>query len=602
MALFLPTRGTLLTHSQRTFSAYAIRINRALLCDKIIRSVQFDRITQATKTKCRFLSDSRSLDEIHRRWYCNKHLHHGVVIQTTGRSLTHTEVRPQILSLNLSTSSGYVPSKLSGKGHLLGSDYADSYAQLEGKLDLRDKSMIDFLMEYKGRNGDCHVPTGNTKNAREEREQLGVSDEVADWVVNQRKLYRRFRNKKGKLSSSLAAKFKILESIGFMWSCREAKWQRSFNKLEEIYRSHNEWNLLKMKEQENPQLHAWIEQQRKTYRKGLMPMERGMLLREIAFVFDPNETRWWENYRNLCRYHKEHGSTMVPLVDNDETPNYLGQWVARQRRLYHMDSLSDDRISALNDIDFSWDPEAESWENYYNQLCDFHQKHNHTRVPKSMGSLWNWVDRQRRSYRKRLRLGNACDISDTIETETSRGTLITNENVQKLSTLGFEWEDTPPKGDAENRIKRLMNVTFELSIHDENWAKHYDKLCAFHKKFKHFSIPTGSDKYKELNTWVRHTRYLYNSNKLPKNRVELLDSIGFAWTAEDAKWDRLCEEFLSFHEENGHSNVPLKNTELYRWAEKQKENCEYFDQIQLVGTTANNERWKRLRTLKKILF
>jgi hypothetical protein len=462
--------------------------------------------------------------------------------------------------------------------------------------------MIDFLIQYRTRTGDCHVPTGNSKSARAEREDLGVSDEVADWVVKQRKQYRHSGTRKGKISDSLAVRIIVLESIGFMWSCREAKWQRYFNTLERAYASQKEESRVESKEQDNPKLYAWTEQQRKAYRQGTMPIERESLLKEINFLFDPNDTRWWENYRNLCQYHEENGNTMVPLLDDEGDPNYLGQWVARQRRFYHNDSFREDRKKALNDLGFSWDPEAESWEKYYIQLCDFHREHNHTRVPKSMGSLWNWVDRQRRSYRKRLRLRDG-QSDEMLETDvSSRRTLITNENVQKLSTLGFEWEDTSQKGEVENRIKRLMHVTFELSIHDENWAKHFDKLCAFHKKFMHFSVPTGPGEYKELNTWVRHTRYLYNSNKLAKNRVELLDGIGFAWTAEDAKWDRLCDEFLSFHKEYGHSNVPVKNTELYRWTEQQKENFENFDDFKLEGSKAKTERRKRLHTLKEIFL
>ena len=211
----------------------------------------------------------------------------------------------------------------------------------------------------------------------------------------------------------------------------------------------------------------------------------------------------------------------------------------------------------------------------------------------------NWVDRQRKSYRKRLRLRDANNSGETNE-EVSRSTLITKENVQKLSTLGFEWEDTPPKGDAEYRMEKLMNVTFELSIHDENWANRFENLCTFYKKFNHFSIPTGAGEYKELNTWVRHTRYLYNSNRLPENRVELLDSIGFAWTAEDAKWDRLCEELFLFHKENGHCDVPRKNTELYRWTKHQRENHQSGESNNF-GTKAKIERKRRLETLDKIL-
>ena len=577
MATSLRTKGISRIRKRNSLLPGVIRSNspRVQLC-KTINS-RLDGATEARQTSGR----------IHQRRYSNHHFHHHSC-QSGSLSLSHLWSRPKIHFQNYSTTSS--PENSVGRGNAL------PYF----KLSMEDKSMINVLVQYRGNHGDCHIPTGNAKNAQEEREKLGVSNAIADWVVKQRKLYRQSSNKKKQISDTLLAKFMILESIGFIWSCREAKWQRYFNKLEKIYGSQEEGNLFILKEQDDPQLYAWTEQQRKAFRKGTMPMERENLLRTINFVFDPNEAKWWQKYRDLCKYHDEHQSTMVPLVDEDENPNYLGQWVTRQRRLYHDDSLGEDRIQALNDINFSWDPEAESWEKYYNQLCDFHRKHNHTRVPKSMGPLWNWVDRQRKSYRKRLRLRDANNSGETNE-EVSRSTLITKENVQKLSTLGFEWEDTPPKGDAEYRMEKLMNVTFELSIHDENWANRFENLCAFYKKFNHFSIPTAAGEYKELNTWVRHTRYLYNSNRLPQNRVELLDSIGFAWTAEDAKWDRLCEELFLFHKENGHCDVPRKNTELYRWAKHQKENHQSGESNNF-GTKAKIERKRRLETLDEILF
>jgi len=224
--------------------------------------------------------------------------------------------------------------------------------------------MINSLIEYKARYGDCHVPTSNTKNAQNERKKLGVTNELADWVVKQRKLYRRSKKSKDRTQGSLAAKISILESIGFMWSCREAQWQRSFNKLEQLYMSNNEGSLLRIKKEDNPQLYEWTKQQRKAYKHRCLPIERETLLREINFVFEVKDERWWENYKNLCLYHEEHNNTLVPMLKDDESPNYLGQWVARQRRLYHSASLSDDRINALNKINFSWDPEGERWASF----------------------------------------------------------------------------------------------------------------------------------------------------------------------------------------------------------------------------------------------
>jgi hypothetical protein len=486
-------------------------------------------------------------------------------------------------------------------------DKDDDIDILKRKLTPEDKNMTDLLIQYKVKNGDCHIPTGTSKYARQERERLGVSDDLANWAVRQRRQYRRSNTKGDNISNSLSTRIIILESIGFMWSCRESQWQRSFNKLE-LYGKRNGGNLT-IRIQDDLQMYTWIEQQRKAYKKGLMSIEREDLLKEIEFVFDPKDAKWWINHENLCLYHEEHGDTLVPLIDDEGNPNYLGQWVARQRRLYHNGALMDGRIKALNNIVFSWEPDAESWDRYYTQLCNFYKEHNHTRVPRSMGSLWNWVDRQRRSYRKRLRLkehndGTDADVgTDTTDT-TSYGILITKGNIKRLSNIGFEWEDieddTPRKIEAEDRMKRLMNVTFELSLHDENWAENFRKISAYHKEFNHFSVPTDPVEYKELNTWVRHQRYLYNANKLRNNRVELFDSIGFAWTAESARWDRLYDECISFYEEHDHIDIPIANTELYHWTKQQRANILMDNPSD--HTIAKNGKKERLDNLKEILL
>ena len=490
-------------------------------------------------------------------------------------------------------------------------DKDDNIDILKRKLTPEDKNMIDLLIQYKVINRDCHIPTGTSKYARQERERLGVSDDLANWAVRQRRQYRRSNSKGGNISNSLSTRIIVLESIGFMWSCRESQWQRSFNKLELYGKLHG--GNLTIRIQDDHQMYTWIEQQRKAYKKGLMSIGREDLLKEIEFVFDPKDAKWWTNHENLCLYHEEHGDTLVPLIDDEGNPNYLGQWVARQRRRYHNGALMDGRVKALNNIGFSWDPDAESWDRYYAQLCNFYREQNHTRVPRSMGSLWNWVDRQRRSYRKRLRLkehndgtdadagtGTGTDTTDT----TSYGILITKGNIKRLSNIGFEWEDieddTPRKIEVEDRMKRLMNVTFELSLHDENWAKNFQKICTYHKEFNHFSVPTDPVEYKELNTWVRHQRYLYNANKLRNNRVELLDSIGFAWTAESARWDRLYDECISFYKEHDHIDIPIANTELYHWTKQQRANILMDNPSD--QTIIKSGKKERLDNLKEILL
>lgn len=438
---------------------------------------------------------------------------------------------------------------------------------LKRQLDPDDFYMIQRLMEYREKYGDCHVPTGRSVQVKGERQKLGVSEDLATWIVNQRALHRRYyynnANKIRKMSDALAVKFLVLESIGFMWSCRESAWQRNFNRLERY--SQENGGSTRVSKKEDPLLFCWCDHQRTAFHNGKLAPEREALLREIGFVFDLLEANWRKHYEQLCRYKEEHGDALVPTTG--EPHSFLGSWVARQRHLYKVGRLEEHRIRALNEIGFVWEVQNSSWDMYYAQLLEFFREHGHTRVPRSAGPLWSWTDRQRVAL-KRLTtelLNNNEISSDDIEEN-----FLEEGNLKKLLEIGLGSDDDDTL-DNDDRAKRLMDLTFEVAVHDEKWMKWFRELCAFKDKYGHFSVP-GTRNYRALSNWVRHQRYSYRQKMLPENRVALLNEIGFAWTAELARWNRMYDELLSFHQLNGHAKVPSKNAGLYRWTIQQRRN------------------------------
>jgi hypothetical protein len=434
--------------------------------------------------------------------------------------------------------------------------------RLKRKLDPYDERMIQLLMEYQIQHGDCHIPTGTSATARQERKSMGVSEELAAWVVKQRKMYRRTMASKKEniaISDRVSIKVIILESLGFMWSCREAQWQRNFNRLER-YRQHNGGSV-RVTKHEDPQLWHWMDHQRKTHRRGKLSSDKEGLLRELGFVFDPQVAAWWNYFERLLDYKDRHGDTLVPVTSGD-----LGSWVARQRSNHNDGQLEGYRIDALNEIGFSWKAQEDSWEKNYEELCKFYEEYGHTRVPRSAGPFWNWVDRQRRhvkeiSRRKRQKQHDTSQESNGTTDEM----LLDEASLRKLLELGLGADDDI--ANDESRTKRLLDLTFEIALHDEKWIKSFRELRAFKDKYGHFSV---HGKYKELSAWVRHQRYLYHKGGLSESRISLLDSIGFEWTAEEARWNRMYEELLLFHQQNGHARIPVKNAGLYRWTKQQK--------------------------------
>jgi hypothetical protein len=378
-----------------------------------------------------------------------------------------------------------------------------------------------------------------------------------------------------------------------MWSSREAQWQRNFNRLER-YGQQNGGNL-RVSRKVDPQLFEWLVQQRKAFQKGKLAPQRESLLKEIGFEFELQEASWWNNYELLCQYKDKHGDTLVPTANTTvDAPSSLGRWVARQRYFYQNHHLEEQRISALEEIGFVWNVPSSVWDMHFAQLYDFFQQHGHTRVPRSAGPLWSWTDRQRRTLKQlSAKIRDKQSDDDVSELDNS----LDEANVKKLLEIGLDKDDEDGFSNNENRAKRLIDLTFQVALQDESWMTAFRELCAFKDKYGHFSVPV---KYRGLSSWVRNQRYYYHHNILPESRVALLTRIDFAWTAEIARWNRMYEELLSFHRENGHARVPTKNTRLYRWTIQQRRNLQ--SKKKSFPKTWNDDMTEQLVVLQKILI
>ncbi|KAG7370758.1 helicase domain protein [Nitzschia inconspicua] len=468
----------------------------------------------------------------------------------------------------------------------------DDVQALQRQLDLDDLFMIQRLMEYQEKNGDCHVPTGKSIYAKRERQKMQVQEDLATWVVKQRLLYRRHYNNDNKIrriNKSLETKFLVLESMGFMWSCRESNWQRIFNRLERF--SQENGGETRVSRHDDQQLADWSDQQRKAYNRGTLSPDREALLREIDFVFDPTEEDWLKFFEQLREYKEEMGDVLVPMT-SEEHPT-LASWVARKRHLYKTGRLEEHRIEALDEIGFVWDAQSSSWESHYAQLIEFFNEHGHTRVPRSAGPLWSWTDRQRRSLK---RLNSFSDETKEDARASKRTDSLDSASIEKLMKIGMG-KDLEQGSDYDHRAKRLLDLTFEIAVHDESWMKSYRELCSFKEKYGHFSVP---GKCTALSSWVRHQRYLYHRKMLPESRVALLDDIGFPWSAELARWNRMYEELLSFHRKNGHAKIPVKNAGLYRWTMQQRRNLQKSSNTTQQSMT--DDMAKKMIVLREILM
>lgn len=142
--------------------------------------------------------------------------------------------------------------------------------------------------------------------------------------------------------------------------------------------------------------------------------------------------KWLTKFHELIEYKKVHGHCQVP---HGYKPNpALARWTKRQRYQYKLfqdnksSTMTEERISSLEDLGFVWDSHSALWQERYNELQQFCQVLGHSNVPSTYPpnpKLAIWVKCQRRQY-KLLCNGQPSNM--------------TNERVKLLNRLKFVWE------------------------------------------------------------------------------------------------------------------------------------------------------------------
>jgi Helicase associated domain len=142
--------------------------------------------------------------------------------------------------------------------------------------------------------------------------------------------------------------------------------------------------------------------------------------------------QWTEKFDELCMYRQRFGHCLVPHTYKENLP--LARWVKRQRYQYKLmlegkpSTMTEDRVKALEEIGFVWDSQGTAWEERLMELRDFRNAFQHCNVPSNYSEnkcLSTWVKCQRRQM-KLFREGKPSNM--------------TPERVEKLESLGFEWE------------------------------------------------------------------------------------------------------------------------------------------------------------------
>lgn len=202
------------------------------------------------------------------------------------------------------------------------------------------------------------------------------------------------------------------------------------------------------------------------------------------------------------------GSTGANAATNDTTPKKRGRKAGGGRQ-----RLTRDRIHRLDAIGFQWqvaNPNTKTWDERFEDLKEYQQLHGTTRVPRSSGTLGEWVHMQRRLYNK-------------------KDPKFLSRKAHLLEDIGFEWQP---------RKHALVS-----------WDDNFNRLVEFGRINRHYNVDSpfpegyigdyeGEDadlvEAHRFHKWVRriHSEYrTYVSGKgsrmLNDARVMQLREIGF---------------------------------------------------------------------------
>ncbi|XGZ09555.1 Helicase associated domain protein [Peribacillus sp. RS7] len=347
---------------------------------------------------------------------------------------------------------------------------------------------------------------------------------------------------------------------------------------------------------------------------------------------------WDYHFQELLAYKLKHGNCLVP--GGSKTYPQLSKWVSHQRRNYLEKRLSEIQISKLEELGFAWKPDEASWNEKYDMLVKFKEKHGHCMVPhtfKEVSGLYSWVVNQRTHYSQgtlspermeRLKVidfaWNKYDYEwdmfykELVEYKNEFGDCLVPSNYPKNERLA-QWmtrqRTLQKKGDlSADKIAALDKLGFPWDALEEKWNSKYQKLYAYQLEYGNCIVPPTYDK--ELNDWVKKQRKAFHSGMLDEDKKEKLDQLNFSWSPLEETWNANYISLSEYKKVHGDCNVPARykeNPQLSTWVSDQRksykretlpqEKIEKLEALGFVWGVSNNgwnEKFKQLKEFHEI--
>lgn len=248
--------------------------------------------------------------------------------------------------------------------------------------------------------------------------------------------------------------------------------------------------------------------------------------RELLEEIQKNLDATWDTYyQELCRYREEKGNCDITRRYKTEEGLWLGKWMLMQKTLYREGKLTEDKISALEEIDICWEYRSDV---NFNRNVELLKKYKEEHGSLFLTKNYTTPDG--------VNLANWCT------------------NIRKLQRAGKL---------PENRSRILDEMGFLWNVDEAVWDEGYKHAKAYYEEHGAICISRRyicKDGYR-LGQWLstqRSIRLGRRSGNLTKEKIMKLNELNMDWS--DKNRDHF-DEYLAVYKEHaangGNSVLPL---------------------------------------------
>lgn len=286
-----------------------------------------------------------------------------------------------------------------------------------------------------------------------------LDKQLSTWCSNMRAAR---RNPKATGLVVSEERIKALDELGFEWEVAEAAARDNitFEGWIVQLKAHKEKNgHVKVSQSDDKKLHKFCARMRNSRNENdgsdkSLSDEMIKVLDDLGFDWDISKAGPPESFESrieqLKAFKEQHGHLKVTDKLDKSLSRFCVRTRAARRNPEDGKSLSEDKIQALDEIGFDWDPlkdKVTSFEEHIAQLQTFKENNGHIRVTKtddkSLGDFCNNVRRSRR--------------------EPGAGIAISDDRIRALDELGFDWgsSSSPPDQDIQQEdIQQEVGRTY----------------------------------------------------------------------------------------------------------------------------------------------